>query len=526
MRKYRHIPLLFAIFLVCASCQQKEDVDIILRNTKIYTVNNSFAVMQSAAIRDGKFVAISNDANIFARYTSDSILDLKGKYVYPGFIDTHMHFMQYALSLGQIDLSGADSISVVVNLLTNGKSGSANRWIVARNLSESLVKDGSLSDNELINRVFPNTPVFIWIDGYNTALVNKAFLRKSKFKTDSPNGFLSPDESKSAYALIPEPSEEQIAELLQMAEKNCFNVGITSVTDYGTSFENAQLIDRLQQDGILQMPVYAILEPSSDNVDNYISKVPYYTDRLKVLAVGVDLDGRLCQKRSVMLQPYSAGKTNGTMKISSDSLLNICQMAYDNGFQVCIGCTGDSAVRVALNTFANVIPPKNNLRWRLENMQMVSQKDLRKIGHFSIMPSILPQQYYQNRDSVSVFFQKKANKEAFAWKQLVEQNQGVVCGSNAPYGKLDAVAVYKASVRQKEGKVNNKQNYGLTPAQALKSITIWAAYSQFDEKQKGSIAVGKWADFVVASENIMTMSQAGLEKNVIERTYLHGKRVK
>ena len=133
----RILLILLSLSLLVTSCNNKEHVDLILRNAKIYTVNSNFAVMQSAAIRNGKFVAVSSDANINARYTADSVIELKGKFVYPGFIDTHAHFSQYALSLSHINLDTAKTIKNVIDQLDDFQRDNPDMWIVGKNLDKS-----------------------------------------------------------------------------------------------------------------------------------------------------------------------------------------------------------------------------------------------------------------------------------------------------------------------------------------------------------------------------------------------------
>lgn len=201
-------------------------------------------------------------------------------------------------------------------------------------------------------------------------------------------------------------------------------------------------------------------------------------------------------------------------------------MAFDNGFQMCVGCIGDSAARLALKTYASILPHKNNMRWRIEDLHLITRRDLKYFSHFNIVPSVQPTQYEFNREFLSDKINRRLKKEVFAWKQLLGQNQGIVSGSNAPYGPLKPMEIMYAAMSQEKRKTHNKQSQKMTPTQTLKSLTIWAAYAQFDEQQKGSIEVGKWADFVVVGKNITTMYQPDLPQVEIEQTYLRGKRVK
>lgn len=512
--------------LMATSCRQREEVDLIIRNAKIYTVNNNFAVLQSAAIHNGRFVAVGSDANIGARYTSDSVLDLRGKFVYPGFIDAHAHFVEYAKSLAQVDLEGAESLNAVFNRLTKYRNIHPGEWIVARNLSYTSPDDAILPDNTTLNVFFKNIPVFIWTKDYKRALVNDAFLKAAGIEPAVKDGYIESEMVRSAARCLPQPSDSAMAELLKQAERNCFNVGITGTTNFGSTIRDVRLIDSLRESGELQIPVYIVLEPSAENIEQYISKMPINTDRQKVLAVGIDIDGRMSQYTAVTLQPLAEGKTNGRLRITPDSLRRLCQMAYEHGFQMCVGCVGDSAARLTLKTYADILPNKNPLRWRIENLHLIAHNDLKYFSHYNIIPSVQPAQYQYNKSFISENLDRRHKKEVFAWKQLLSQNQGIVSGSNAPYGSLNPTEMMYYAMSQEKRRTYNKQNQKMTPTQALKSLTIWAAYSQFDEQQRGSIEVGKWADFVVVGKNITTMYQPELPQVSVERTYVRGKRVK
>ena len=414
---------LIAIAAMLVGCQHREHADLIIHNAKIYSVNDNFSVMQSAAIRDGRFVAVSSDAIIKARFYSDNVVDMEGKYVFPAFIDSRSHFFEYANSL---------------------------------------------------------------IDSTQLQL--------------------------------------SVSDLLKKAEKNYFSMGVTTVTDFGTSYSNVKLIDSLQQKGELQISFYAVLEPSVENISHYISKIPYHTDKLKVVSVGVDLDGSLADQKAVLESSYS-DSTNGSLLVSADSLLRICRMAYDNGFQMCVGCVGDSAARVALNTFADILPRENDARWRVENLQVTSIRDLRFFSQYKLLPLVIPAKYESSRERLPEILSRRQLRRTYAWRRILGQNQGILCGIDAPYEPLNPTLTMYSAMRQDKRAVRNKQGQEMTSVQALKSMTIWAAFAQFDEKTKGSIEVGKNADFIVTNENLTTIYKPNLPEVKIVSTYLCGQKV-
>ncbi len=519
MISFRAITPFVAGLLLFAGCHQRDRVDLIIRNAKIYTVNNSFAVVQGAAVRNGRFVAVGSDANINARYTADSVIDLHGKYVFPGFIDTHSHFIDYALSLGQADLGSATGANQALKMLENRRNTTPDNWIVARNLNSEFADSVAAQ----IDNAFPDSPVFIWLCGQEQAVVNRALISKVGISTGN-NRLLTIDETVATAHKLPQVSADSLTQLMQQAERNFFAVGITSATDYGTSYDNTQIINQMYNNKQLQIPIYIVLEPSAENIENYISKIPVYSDNQKILAVAVSIDGSLASGKTAMIEPFKNRQRNAPL-VTTDSLARLCQMAIDHGFQMCVSCSGDSATRLAINTYASILPNKNNLRWRLDNLQAIQRSDLKRIGHYNIIPAVVPVQYAQSNAIATQLLNKSQQKVLFAWKRILEQNQGIVAGIDVPNNQLSPMAVYHAATHQERLKLRNKQGQEMSSIQALKAMTLWAAYSQFDDDSKGSIEVGKWADFIIINENITTMYRPNIPNVKVRSTYLHGKKV-
>jgi predicted amidohydrolase YtcJ len=532
--RFLTVVVILALF---AGCSSKQEVDVILKNAHIYTLDNNFNVVQGAAIRDGKFIAVGPDATINARYTSDSVFDLRGKFVYPGFIDAHSHFTQYAETLLKADLSETESYEQMVEQLSLFHLKNPNSWLVGYGWDQNRWLDKKMPDNILLNETFPNNPVFLWrIDGH-AALVNQKMMELAKINLSTKfegggivvqngclTGILLDKAAEEVSKLIPLPSFEQIAGALEKAEKNCFAVGLTSVTDAGLSFYQIRTIDSLQKTGRLKIAVSAMIEPTPENIEYFIGKTPYVTERLHVGTIKLFVDGALGSRGALLLKPYSDDMNNiGIQRISKDSMLKICLLAITNNFQVAAHCIGDSANRLALNVFSSVLPEKNNLRWRIEHAQVVNPEDLRIFKKYAIIPSIQTNHYLSDKSWAKDRLGSGRLRYAYAWQDLFKQNDWLANGSDFPYGDMDPLhGFYAAVTRAEKSPVPKKQEQHLSRMQALKAMTIWAAMATFEEKNRGSIEQGKWADFVILDKNIMSIYAEEIMKLPIEKTFCHG----
>ncbi len=532
--------ILSLILLGFSACENKQEVDLIIRNAKIYTVDRNFNVVQGAAIHNGKFVAVGPDATIKARYTSANQLDLRGKFIFPGFIDAHSHFTYYAETLDQVDLTGTTGMDEVIVRLKAHENTQTGDWIIGFGWDQNNWKDKAMPENTALSQAFPNTPVFIWrVDGH-AALVNAEGLKRTGLlndggKTRKPNavkmskktGLLFEDAATEVYENLPKPSADKMKALIAQAQQNCFSVGLTGVCDAGLDDGEVHFLDSLQKKGDLRISVYAMLNPTTENIDRWVLKGPMINDRLHVNAIKVFIDGALGSRGALMLENYSdKPETNGILRISPDSLLKICQIAYEHNFQVCAHAIGDSANRLVLQTYSKVLSPKNDLRWRIEHAQVVNPADFSYFGKYGIIPSIQTSHYLSDKGWAIERLGPARMKSAYAWQELLKQNGWLANGSDFPVESINPVRGFYAAVSRAENSpVPKKQEQHLTRTQALKAMTIWAAMAQFEEDQKGTLEPGKWADFVVLDKNIMVIYPTELLNVAIERTYCHGELV-
>lgn len=525
------------------SCQNQQTVDLIIKNTKAYTADSTFSVVESFAVRGDTLVATGNNRQIARKYKADKVIDLEGKPVYPGFYDAHCHFTGYADNLRKADLVGTLSFQEVCRRLTEHQKDFPSEWVLGRGWDQNDWPDKRFPDRKDLDLLFPDKPVYlIRIDGH-AAIVNSVALEMAGITADIKieggevirengrmTGVLVDNAMDLVSRLIPELSDEEFTQALLKAQENCFAVGLTTVADAGIIYRTARLIDRLHQDKKLKMRVYAILAPTRENIENYISKGVYKTGHLNIRSVKLYADGALGSRGALMLTPYSdaPGKT-GFQVTTTDYLKQICRMCYDAGYQVATHCIGDSANRLILNIYKDFLKTRNDLRWRIEHAQIVHPDDFSLFGDYSIVPSVQSTHATSDMSWAESRVGPERIRRAYAYKQLLAQNGWMPNGSDFPIEQINPLFGFFSGFARtdQDGKPEGgwQTENALTREQCLRAMTIWAARSCFEENERGSLEPGKKADFVVLEEDIMTVNALRVPKIRVLQTWIGGEKV-
>lgn len=538
----RNLILLLITMSSLNSCNSpKMKVDLIVSNATVYTVDDSFSVAESFAVKDGRFVAVGSGKEIESKYTSDQVLDLKGKTIYPGFNDAHCHFYGYGMDLMQYaDLGGLSTPESIYQKLQERKVQLGEGWILGRGWDQNLWPEKSFPDNKRLNELFPETPVYlVRIDGHAAWCNAKALkLAGIDAKTQveggdillengQPTGVLIDNAMQLVFNLIPTPTDELKTKALLEAEKNCFSVGLTSVTDCGLPKETILLIDTLQKKGELQMQMNVMMDPSNENMDYFLKKGPYRTDRLQVSSIKLYADGALGSRGAYLLDDYSDQPGARGLLMNPESYFDdICRKAYDAGFQVAVHCIGDGANRFILNIYGKFLKDKNDRRWRIEHAQVIHPDDIALFGKYSVVPSVQATHATSDMLWADERLGNERIKTAYAYQQLLAQNGWIPNGTDFPIEDISPLKTFYASVCRKnpEGIPAGgfQMENALTREQALRSITIWAAKAGFEENEKGSIEAGKLADFVVLDTDLMKCQESDILKAKVLETVLRG----
>jgi len=533
-----------AICLLFSSCKSHPRADLIIHHAKIYTVDEKFSVAEAIAVRDGKIIAIGKNEDILKNYEADVVQDAQGNALFPGLIDAHTHFVNYGFSLQKVNLAGTESWEDVLQRCNDfAKEHAGTGWLTGRGWDQNdwVVKE--FPGNEKLNQMYPDRPVMLTrIDGH-AAIANQKALDLAGIKPgdvlqggqiEAKNGKLTGILIDNAVDLvsskIPAPDATQSKVALLMAQQNCFATGLTSVNECGLDYANVLFIDSLQKTGDLKMRIYAMLSDAKENYELAFSKGKIKTARLQLCAFKVYADGALGSRGACLLQPYSDKPGWSGFLLSTpthfDSVANIISQ---KGWQMCTHAIGDSGNRIILNIYAKYLKGKNDLRWRIEHAQVVNENDFHLFGDYSIIPSVQP----THATSDMYWAQERLGavrvKGAYAYKQLMDQNKWIPLGTDFPVEDISPFKTFFASVARQDAKNFPANGYqmenALTREQAIRGMTIWAAKASFEENEKGSLEVGKLADFILLDTDLMNCPLSDILKTKVLSTYINGEKV-
>lgn len=543
----RIIYLLYLIQIIFISCNQVKQADTIFFNGKVYTVDSTFSIAEAFAVKEGKILAAGTSEDILT-YDAKEKIDLKGKPVYPGFIDAHCHFLGYALDLQKIWLTGTGSFSEIVDSLKTNSNKKFMGWIFGRGWDQNDWEIKEYPDNTELDKLFPDVPVLLLrIDGH-AALVNQVALDKAGISVETKidggiieqkngklTGILIDNAVDLITTIIPDPSNDFKRTALLEAQKNCFAVGLTTVSDAGINsggqpVANNLLFDEMHKSGELKMRIYSMALADDSTMDYYFRNGKVKTDRLNVCSFKMYSDGALGSRGAALLEEYSDMHGHFGLHIHpKEKLEEIAKRISENGWQMNTHCIGDSAHRMMLKIYAGALKGKNDLRWRIEHAQNINHGDLHYYGDYSVIPSVQPTHATSDMYWAEQRLGKERMKGAYAYKELMLQNNLIANGSDFPVESINPLFGFYAAVVRKDQKGFPPEGFqmqsALTREQALRAMTIWAAYSNFEEKEKGSIEKGKFADFVILEEDIMTASPEKLWQMKVLQTFVNGEKV-
>jgi hypothetical protein len=379
-------------------------------------------------------------------------------------------------------------------------------------------------DKQKLDSLFPGRPVVLTrVDGH-AVIANQKALDISGVTKDTKisggaieikngrlTGILIDNATELVYAHVPPVTMTQAKKALLNAQKNCFATGLTTVDDCGLDYREVLLIDSMQKKGELKMRIYAMLSDVKHNYDFLFAKGRIKTDRLNVRSFKVYADGALGSRGACLLAPYTDRPGwSGFLLSSRQHFDSVARIIAAHGFQMCTHAIGDSGNRVILNIYGRYLEGKNDKRWRIEHAQVINEHDFSLFGKYNIIPSVQPTHATSDMYWASERLGMDRVKGAYAFKQLLDENGWIPLGTDFPVEDISPLKTFYAAVFRKDAKQYPASGFqmenALSRKEALKGMTIWAARSNFEEQEKGSLEKGKLADLVVLDNDLMTSS--------------------
>ena len=539
----RNVLCALTMALLFSSCRQTSQVDLLIFNAKIYTVDSAFSTAEAMAIKDGKIIAIGTNNEITSKYFSDNKTNAEGKFIFPGFIDAHAHFYRYSIGLQTAELVGTTSWEEVLTRLQDFAKDHKEGWLIGRGWDQNDWKVEEFPTKEKLDQIFPDRPVFLTrVDGH-AAIANQKALDVAGLKAgytlaggtvEVKNGQLTGILVDNAVDLvsgkIPEPTAAQVTAGLMQGQQNCFAVGLTTVDDCGLDYREVLFMDILQKKNALKMRVYAMLSDAKQNYDYLFSKGKIKTDRLNVRSFKVYADGALGSRGACLLLPYTDRPGwNGFLLSSQQHFDSVAQIISSHGFQMCTHAIGDSGNRVILNIYTKYLKGKNDQRWRIEHAQVINEHDFDLFGQSSIVPSVQPTHATSDMYWAEQRLGPQRIKYAYAYKKLLEQNGWIPLGTDFRVEDISPFKTFLAAAFRQDAKGYPSGGFqmdnALTREETIRGMTIWAAKANFEEKEKGSLEKGKLADFVILDKDLMTIKGKEVLSTKVLATYSGGEKV-
>lgn len=541
----------------------KEAADLVLTNGIIATMDESVPSAEAIAIKDGTilFVGSSADAEYYAG-DSTEVIDLEGKFVMPGFIESHAHFLGLGKSKQILDLRDAKNWDEVIALVAKAcESARPGEWILGRGWHQEKFDPAPFPNvngypvHEQLSKASPNNPVMLSHASGHAIFANKKAMDLagiSKSTQDPVGGTIIRDSLGVPVGVFEENAENLIAQIyneyfnsrspaeirndyisqIRLASEEALRKGITSFHDAGETFELIDLIKEQADSNKLMVRLNVMIGDSYENMKvklNNYKLIGYANNYLTVRSIKQYIDGALGSRGAWMIDPYTDLQTHSGSNVTPiETLKKISALAIENGFQMRVHAIGDRGNREVLNIYEEAFskhPDKKDLRWCIEHAQHVSESDIPRFAKLGVIPAM--QSVHCTSDATFVperIGDARAAEGAYVWKKLIDRGALICNGTDAPVEDVDPIKCFYSAVTRKSsdgGEFYPDQK--MSRVEALKSYTINGAYASFEENLKGSLAVGKLADIVVISKNLLTCSDTDILNAEVLYTVVGGK---
>lgn len=490
---------LFLLYLIISSLLFSQ---IILKDAYIYK-DGRFEKLD-IQVKDGKILKVGKDLK------GEKEEDLKDLYIYPGFVDCHLHIYGIGRELEEVNLKGVRSEKEIIErILQKYPSVEKGKWIIGRGWDQNIFEDKKLPESKLLSEIFKENPVVLYrIDGHMLLANGKAlemakgegFKDIEKGEADFEKGLFSDRAMEIFSKAIPEPSLKEIEETLKRGLNHLKDLGFTAVGDAGIDSRILKAYLSLSRKGEIPLIVYGMLEAEDPDFEKIIKNGRVEKEFFKMNTVKVFMDGALGSWGAYLSVPYKdRPERKGNLVTDFNGLLRILNLCKRFGFKVAIHSIGDEATTIALNAIERAKMKKGSVR--LEHLQIVKPSDLKRMKKLGVVASVQPYHFVSDLK----FLYDRVDRDLpflfYPWKSFLKENILLLFGSDAPVESPNFLEGFMASL--------SRQGEGLSPREAINSYS-YNSYVFFGEKDTGKIEKGWYANFTVLNKDI-TKEKEGIK---------------
>lgn len=557
------LPLIFLLSLF--SCKSDDvEVDLIIHNADIYTVDPAMPKASGLAVSKGKIIFVGKSNEVLRMKNPDTkVIDARGNFVMPGFIEGHGHFSGLGFSLVHLNFLNAKSWEEILSMVDERKKNvPAGAWIEGRGWHQEKWDSLPIKSvqgypvHESLSSISPDHPLILYHASGHSLFANQKAMELAGVGLDTPDpqgGRIVRNKKGQAIGVFEERAMDIIREAydkyreglsdvekerewqtaIALAEAECIENGITSFQDAGSTFEELTRYRKLAEKNQLAVRLWVMARHNYETMKGQLAKYKYVSPFYTCNAIKSEVDGALGAFGAWLLKAYN-DKPGFTGQNTTDiyEVRKIAQLAMDNDMQFCVHAIGDRANRVVLDIYegmAETHPEKKDLRWRVEHAQHLAVQDIPRFAKHGIIASM--QGVHCTSDAPFVVKRlgtERAKTGAYAWRSLLNQGVHIANGTDAPVEDVNPIRNFYASVTRK--REDSKQPFfpeqKMTRAEAIKSYTMDNAYAAKEESVKGSLSVGKYADIVILSKNLLKCRESEILKTEVLFTIVNGVIVK
>jgi hypothetical protein len=552
-----------ALLPVAWAQTQVEPATLVLRNGRIATVDEAKPEAQALAARGDTLVAVGTNEEI-APYIGPRtrVIDLQGRRAVPGFIEAHGHFTGVGEARIVLNLTRVKNWDEVVAMVKEAAAKTRpGEWIRGRGWHQDKwdrrpqpAVEGFPTHHSL-SAASPSNPVVLEHASGHASFANAKAMELAGVTRDTkspaggeilkdaqgePTGLFRETADRlldAAYAraredMKPEEREAEVRRRIQLADEEAVAKGITSFQDAGSSFETIDVFKKVAAEGKLGLRLWVMIRDSNERMAQRLAAyrlVDGYDKHLTVRAIKHTLDGALGSRGAWLLEPYSdLPSSTGLETTPLATVEATARLAMQHGYQLCVHAIGDRANRETLNLFEAAFrahPDKKDVRWRVEHAQHLNPADIPRFGRLGVIASM--QGIHCTSDAVFVparLGARRSEEGAYVWQKLMKSGAVIANGTDAPVEDVDPIANFYATVTRRLADGSTfYPDQRMSRPEALRSATWNAAYAAFEERAKGSLAVGKLADVTVLSKDILTVPEEEIRSARVDFTIVGGK---